>query len=424
MADWTQDLCETPPPTLSRRTLFAGLGAEILMLNGVQAMLQEGHDGHVVVVIFLRGGMDGLNVVAPYAEDAYYRGRPTVAIASPKDRRSAGRDRLIDLDGFFGLHPKLSPLFPMFEAGELALVHAVGSGDQTRSHFEAMASMERGLNSGSGGAAGWLGRYLANNPTANTSPLRALALGAVMPDSLRGATEAISVPSLDEFRLLVPKGLGREDDVVRLLEREYRAGNDPMAHAGRETLKVLKTLREMTDRKPKPENGAAYPDSDLGQGLRQVAALMRANVGLQIACLDRGGWDTHVAQGGSTGLQANLVDDLGRSLAAFRKDLGSQWSRMTVVAMTEFGRRVNENSGLGTDHGRGSAMFVMGGKVRGGRVVAEWPGLEPAQTEDGDLRVTTDYRQVLAEITERRLRARSVGTVFPGLQYKPLGLLA
>ena len=161
MADWTQDLCETPPPTLSRRTLFAGLGAEILMLNGVQAMLQEGHDGHVVVVIFLRGGMDGLNVVAPYVEDAYYRGRPTVAIASPKDRRSAERDRLIDLDGFFGLHPKLSPLFPMFDAGELALVHAVGSGDQTRSHFEAMASMERGLNSGSGGAAGWLGRYLA-----------------------------------------------------------------------------------------------------------------------------------------------------------------------------------------------------------------------------------------------------------------------
>jgi uncharacterized protein (DUF1501 family) len=376
----------------------------------------------VLVTIFLRGGADGLSLVVPHGEDAYYRSRPTLALAKPGDRRTGGAGRAIDLDGFFGLHPALGALHSLYAEGTMACLHAVGSFDTTRSHFEAMATMERGLpDDRATASSGWLARHLAAAPVVNPSPLRAVAFGSILPDSLRGATDVSTLQSLDDFRLNVPAGSG----IAATLSSLYRTGDDPVTHAGRETLAVLDTLRRVNPSDYKPSNGAAYPKSDLGNGLRQVACLIRARLGLEVAFLDRGGWDTHVGQGGATGWLATQLQDVGDSLAAFARDLGaSGLRRVTVVVLTEFGRRVQENSGLGTDHGRASAMFVLGGGIYGGKVYARWPGLAVPQLEDGiDLKVTTDYRDVLAEIVaKRRGGAATLGAVFPGDTPQFLGI--
>lgn len=370
----------------------------------------------VLVVVFLRGGADGLSVLVPYGEDAYHRSRPTLGIGK--------RDGVLDLDGFFGLNPALAPLVSHYREGRLALLHAVGSSDQTRSHFEAMNAMERGLAAaGSGEASGWLARHLLVTQGATASPLRAVAFGAIMPDSLRGGTEAIAIESLRDFRLVVP---GKESSgaMMDAIADLYRDGKDEMAHAGRETLQVLETLNRLNVDRYVPSAGAVYPKSDLGEGLRQVALLIRSGLGLEVAALDKGGWDTHVAQGSTSGWLTGLLDDLGRSIAAFATDLGSELSRVTLVVMTEFGRRVQENSGLGTDHGRASFMMVLGGNVRGGKVHGRWPGLEPDQLEEpGDLRVTTDYRNVLAEILAKRAGGRDLEKVFPGLRRESVGIV-
>lgn len=413
---------------LTRRSVLVGVGlgaaawlTERSALAQMSMTTSKDRTGNVLVSIFLRGGMDGLNVVTPYAEDAYYRMRPTLALAKPTEGKAATKDRLLDLDGFFGLHPILAPLLPLFHEGSLAIVHAVGSGDQTRSHFEAMNAMERGTDRVSGsGSSGWLARHLNASEPDKVSPMRALALGNTMPDSLRGATGAISLGSLDEFRLAAHE----EAKVRAALGELYSEGRDAMAEAGRDTLSVLETLNRLDPKAYKASNGAVYPPSELGQGLKQVAFLVRSGVGLEVACLDRGGWDTHVVQGGSTGLLASNLDDVAKSLAAFSADLGGEMKRVTVTVQTEFGRRAYENGGLGTDHGRASAMFVMGGGVRGGKVRGHWPGLEQAQLEGpGDLRVTTDYRDVLAEVLSKRLPRTDLGKVFPGHAAQSVGVI-
>jgi len=388
--------------------------------------------GDVLVNIFLRGGADGLNIIVPYAEDNYHRRRPTLRVAAPNEKQVSPADRALDLDGFFGLHPTLAPLHPLYKEGLLACVHAVGSGDQTRSHFEAMTAMERGLASDeSGTASGWLARHLNSTQSENTSPLRAVAFSSVMPDSLRGATDATAITSLADFRLSMadfgpssdenpiqnPESRiqNRTEALRRTLADLYEDGQDAIARAGRETLAVLDTLNRIDPARYRPANGAAYPDTDLGNGLRQVACLMKGGVGLEVAFLDRGGWDTHFGQNvaGPLGLAPQL-EDVGRSLAAFAADLGREMNRVTVVVMTEFGRRLQENSTLGTDHGRGSVMFLLGGGIAGGKVYAQWPGLEDNQLEGpGDLRVTTDYRDVLAEVLAKRLHNARLDSVFP-----------
>lgn len=418
--NWTDTLCESG--RFSRRTALAGLGTIGLLGAGVRAAFgRPAESANHLVVIFLRGGADGLNLVAPYAEDDYYQARPSVAVPNPK---STVQDKLLDLDGFFGLHPRLANLYPLYREGQLGIVHAVGSGDQTRSHFEAMASMERGLfNANDYGASGWLGRFLNENPRGSGSPLRAVAMNSVMPDALRGATEAIAIPSLDDFKLDARTELGTYQDLFARLSSAYAEGDDPMAQAGRETLAVMKRLQEAEGATASKGTGAQYGSSDLAQGLRQVASLLRAGVGMQIAWLDMGGWDTHIAQGASTGLHANLAQDLGDSLSVFWNDLGSFQSSTTVVVMTEFGRRIEENSGLGTDHGRGSVMWVLGSNVRGGKVHVKWPGIGKEQREGpGDLPVTTDYRQILGEIVTRNLKGRALEKVFPNLNYRPIGI--
>jgi uncharacterized protein (DUF1501 family) len=247
-----------------------------------------------------------------------------------------------------------------------------------------------------------------------------------MPDSLRGGTDAIAIELLADFRLVVPEAAAaRSEALHQALADLYRDGKDEMAHAGRETLRVLDALNRLDPALYQASNNARYPKSDLGEGLRQVALLIRANLGLEVAALDKGGWDTHVAQGSTGGWLASLLDDLGQSLAAFAQDLGSEMSRVTLVVMTEFGRRLQENSGFGTDHGRASFMMVMGGHVAGGKVHGRWPGLAADQLEEpGDLRVTTDYRNVLAEILSKRTANSDLGAVFPGLSLSTVGAVS
>lgn len=430
---------EVPQPprsfTLSRRqALFGvGLGAVAWAARDATALADIAvnpgrrelpHD--VLVTIFLRGGADGLNIVVPYGDDAYGRNRPTIGVAAPKSGKVSLAERALDLDGFFGLHPSLAPLHALYGEGLLSFVHACGSGDSTRSHFEAMSAMERGLPDDRGVAAnGWLARHLAATQGESDSPLRAIAFSSVMPDALRGATGASALDSLADFRLYLPAAPSpeamktstardRDAHLRRALAALYHEGGDAVTRAGRETLLVLESLNRIDPANYRPARGASYPDSDLGSGLRQVACLIKAGVGLEVACLDHGGWDTHVAQTGTGGAMATLMDNLGKSLAAFARDMGDGMKRTTVVVMTEFGRRLQENSGLGTDHGRAGALMLLGGGVAGGKVFARWPGLADDQLEPpGDLRVTTDYRDVLAEIVARRLGNKHLSSVFP-----------
>ncbi len=375
--------------------------------------------GDTLVSIFLRGGVDGLSLVVPHGDDDYYRLRPTLALARPNERGASAADRALDLDGFFGLHPALAPLLPLQQAGQLAVVHACGSGDQTRSHFEAMATMERGVAAETGPASGWLARHLETAPWNNPSPLRAVALGAILPQSLRGVSGTTTLNSVADLRLQSPFGGGPERFEAALAALY---GKDALADAGEEALAVLKML----DKLP-PENAhiGHYPDDDLSAGLHQVALLMKSGVGLEAACLDHSGYDTHVAQGTGQGYLAGRLQRLALGLAAFASDIGpQQWRRTTVVVMSEFGRRVAENGGLGTDHGRAGAMLVLGGHVSGGRVYGQWPGLGAGQLDGpGDLKVTTDYRAVLAEIIGKRLKNPNAAAIFPGMTPAEIGLV-
>jgi len=407
----------------TRRQLFALGALSALSFTGHSRALgaiavrphSHGPMGDTLVSIFLRGGVDGLSLVVPHGDDDYYRLRPTLALARPADLKASAADRALNLDGFFGLHPALAPLLPLHRAGQLSAVHACGSGDQTRSHFEAMATMERGVASEVGPASGWLARHLETAPWNNPSPLRAVALGAILPQSLRGASGATTLTTVADLRLVSPFA----GDGARFEERLAGLyGDDALAEAGQEALSVLRTL----DKLPADSSHIGhYPDDDLSAGLRQVSQLMKSGVGLEAACLDQGGYDTHVAQGNGTGILAGRLRGLASGIAAFAADLGPQrWARTTVVVMSEFGRRAAENGGLGTDHGRAGAMLVLGGHVSDGRVHGVWPGLGAAQLDGpGDLKVTTDYRAVLAEIIERRLKNPNTAAIFPGLVPMP-----
>ena len=415
----------------SRRSLLLGAGFSLAAWAGIRSSLAEvtvsknaknrPHD--VLVNVFLRGGADGLNIVAPYFEDAYYRKRPNLSIAAPKDNRANIATRLLDLNGKFGLHPSLAPLLPFYREGKLACLHACGSQDATRSHFEAMAAVERGLAAeGPGPASGWIARHMALTETATDSPLRAVAFSGTLPDMLRGAANAVALESLADFNLATPDD--QQIHFEKALFDLYRVTKDEVAHAGQETLAVLDSLRKIDPKSYQPAHGAKYPSSDLGNGLRQTACLIRANLGLEIASLDRTGWDTHFAQGSTVGILPLALDDLGQSLAAFATDMGSDLDHVTVVVMTEFGRRAAENSSLGTDHGRASFMMLMGGGTIGGQVYANWPGIEDHQLDEtGDLRVTTDYRDVLSEVVKNRLRNDSLSQVFFGYEPKAVGLI-
>jgi uncharacterized protein (DUF1501 family) len=358
----------------------------------------------VLLCVFLRGAADGLNLVVPHADDAYYAARQSIAIPRPGEPGGA-----IDLDGRFGLHPRLAPLKAAYDAGQLALVHAIGSPHPTRSHFEAQDYMETGAVGDRSASRGWLARYLQTKPSAGAGLLRAVAVSSRSPLSLRGYQDAIIAPSLRGFRLGAGERL--EPVLARGFERLYRADSaEASQRAGGQALGASLLLRKLL-RKRAP---ASY--SRDAQDFADVARLIKADVGLETAWLDLTGWDTHRGEGSSEkGDLPRQLDRLGRALSAFRADLGPDFERVVVLVMSEFGRTVRENGTGGTDHGHGSAMMVLGGKVKGGRVLGSFPGLAPEHLhEQRDLAVTTDFRDLLAEVCERHLGAADASPLFPG----------
>lgn len=377
----------------------------------------------VLVAIFQRGAVDGLNMVVPFGEKRYYQIRPSIAIPAP-GRTAAVGDCAVDLDGFFGLHPALAPLKPVFDAGKLAIVDAAGSPDPTRSHFDAQDYMESGTPGRKATLDGWLNRALPPvGASARHSPLRAVSMGANLARTIRGSNDALAISNLGSFKL-------PDAQSSNTFENMYAGTVDRVLNGtARETFDAVRIVQDVEKKAYTPENGAEYPAGRFGQSLQQIARLIKAGVGLEVAFADMGGWDTHVNEVGNkptVGPLANLLTEFGKSLAAFYQDLGDRMADVTVVTMSEFGRTAKENGNRGTDHGHANAMFVMGGDVQGGKVYGQWPGLEPEQLYEGrDLMVTTDFRDVLSELTLKHLGNRQLATVFPGYAApKFRGLLA
>ena len=387
-----------------------GLSPSFLRRAVYAQTLPRARKGKVLICLFQRGAADALNIVVPHGDAAYYALRPNIAIARPGADGGA-----IDLDGFFGLHPAMSPLKPLWDRGLLAPVHAVGSPSATRSHFDAQDFMESGTPDVKGTPDGWLNRLLAAQGTCaecavRESPFRAVAFAPQTPRILEGPAPTIAMSSLDDFTI---RATGTD---VQRLEALYRTGSADLIHgAGAETFDAVKMLKAANPQRYAPENGAEYPRSPFGQSLRQIAQLVKADVGLEIAFADVGGWDTHVNQGGATGQLANRLADFSQSIAALVADLGDRMDDVAIMTMSEFGRMAKQNGNGGTDHGHAGALFVIGGHVRGHTVHGKWPGLAPEQLNEGrDLALTTDFRAVFAEVVRTHLGAARTDALFPG----------
>jgi len=366
-----------------------------------------------LIAIFQRGAVDGLNVVVPFGEAEYYKARPSIAIPRPTDAENGA----LDLDGFFGFNPRLKALKPLWDAKRLAVVHACGSPDSTRSHFDAQDYMETGTPGLKSTADGWLNRYLqAKREEAaahEKNPFRAVSLTQQLPRTLQGAAPAVAMNQIAQFGVRAGQ---RSDEASALFEAAYGAAPDRiLAGTGREAFDAMKMLKTADPAQYQPANGASYPGSPFGQALRQIAQLTKANVGLEVAFADVGGWDTHVNQGASQGQLATRLNDFGQAIAALATDLGDALDDTVILTMSEFGRAVSENGNRGTDHGHGNAMMAIGGRVRGGRVYGRWPGLAVEQRYDRrDLAVTTDFRDVFGEILVRHLGLSDTHGIFPG----------
>jgi uncharacterized protein (DUF1501 family) len=407
------------PLNFSRRYFLKQGGIAMVGLSAMPAFLQRAIAATPAttgkkqfVVLFQRGAADGLNIVVPFGEPNYYRLRPTIAIPQP---RRGGTDAAIDLDGFFGLHPSLAPLEPLFRQNQLAIVHAAGSPDPTRSHFDAQDFMESGTPGVKATEDGWLNRAIEVAPEENASPFRAVAMGANLPRMLHGSASAIALPDLKQFKVM-PQTAGMGAAVEGGFEAMYAQTVDHALHGtGTETFEAIDMLRKVDPSKYAPENGAQYPTSRLGQNLQQIGQLLKANIGVEVLFVDCGGWDNHVNEGGVQGQLSNLLRDLGQGLGAFHQDMGDRMQDVVVVTMSEFGRTAKENGNRGTDHGHANCMFVMGGDVKGGRVYGNWPGLADHQLNEGrDLALTTDFRSVLGEVLVKHVGVTDVKAVFPG----------
>jgi len=391
-----------------------------------------------VVFVFQRGAVDGLNMVVPFEEKAYYRVRRSIAVPQPS--RGAGASA-IDLDGFFGLHPSLRGLHDLYREGELAILHASGSPHPTRSHFDAQDFMETGTPGVKSTRDGWMNRLLGENgcacagrtladgaahsadhasgqvSMAESSPLRGVAMGAEMPRALRGSYPTVAIADLERFGIAG----GRSPELESVFERMYRSEEDDLiAGAAGDSFEAIELIRRTDPLQYRPRAGVDYPRGDFGRSLQQIAQLIKADVGLEVAFTDIGGWDTHLAQGGAQGQLANRLTELGSGIRAFHDDLGDRIEDVVVVTMSEFGRTAAENGSGGTDHGHGNCMLILGGATAGGRVLGSWPGLEREQLYEGrDLAITTDFRNVFAEVVSGHLGAERLERVFPGYRVDP-----
>jgi len=383
----------------------AGMGAAPAWI--LRAAAPQTRKQKILISIFQRGAADGLNIVVPHFEKRYYDLRPAIAVPAPGKPNGA-----IDLDGRFSLHPALQQLKPLWDSGQLAIVEATGSPDPNRSHFEAQDQMESGTP-GKTTDDGWMNRALPR-ANASTSPVRAIAIGAKMPRTLRGNCNAVAVSDLQQFQVGNAPAAG-------ILESMYASSSDAqLGSQGKETFEALKLIASINKTPYQPVNGAQYI-GEFGNALRQIARLIKADAGVEAAFAEIGGWDHHSNEPGQL---PGLLNQFGNSLAAFTRDMGDRMQDIALVTMSEFGRTAAEDGNNGTDHGHGSVMFVLGGPVHGGKVYGQWPGLQPEQLfEKRDLAVTTDYRAVLGELVRDHL-GQSIEPVFPGFKPgNPLGLL-
>lgn len=373
-----------------------------------------------LVCVFLRGGADTLNLVVPYGDDQYYKLRPNLNIPKPGGTKSGAG---LKLDHFYAFHPNLKPLLPIFMDGRLGIVQGVGSDNPTGSHFEAQDQMEHGDCFGKTAGGGWLGRHL-HSRCEHQTPLSAVAIGPTIPESLRGAPSASALSSLEEVQLKTPTGA--TTNIAGALAAMYGAEIGLISDAGKTSLDLLNRVQKLKGKPYKPSGGALYPDNAFGHGLKEIARLIKAEVGLEIACIDLGGWDTHFFQGSVTGLQADSITVLAEGLSAFDTDLKEKHKQVVTLVMTEFGRRIYENGSLGTDHGRGFALMAFGARINGGRIHGAWPGLDE-ETADAlgpaGLTIKYDYRSVLAEVLTGVMGNKHIEKVFPGFHAQPVGLV-
>jgi uncharacterized protein (DUF1501 family) len=402
--------------SITRRVFLRSSALAVVGTAAVPSFLTRAAYGSVepgthakrLVVIFQRGAADGLNIVVPHVERAYYALRPTINIP---------RNQVLDLDGFFGLHPSLASLQPLWSQRHLAIVHAAGSPDPTRSHFDAQDFMESGTPGLKATTDGWLNRTLRSLPGREAkSSFRAIALGPALPRILTGAEPAVAVNNISEFRVGGPSP--HATPIASTFEAMYDQSVDSVLHgAAQETFEAVKMLKSADPAKYTPAAGANYPRGRFGDSLRQLAQLIKANLGVQVAFADIDGWDHHVNEGSIQGQIANVLREFSQSLSAFWIDLGDLAEETVIVTMSEFGRTARENGNRGTDHGHANVMFVMGGPVKGGRVYGTWPGLDQSQLYEGrDLAVTTDFRRVLGEAVSRHLGNDRLDQVFPGFE--------
>ena len=363
-----------------------------------------------LIAIFQRGAVDGLNMVVPFGESNYYEFRPGISIPKPA---AGNAEAAINLDGFFGLHPSLSSFKPLWDAKQLAIIHACGSPDNTRSHFDAQDYMESGTPGVKSTSDGWLNRYLQSKQDPDQSSFRAVSMTKQMPRVLQGRAPAISMANLSDFTIRAGQS---SEKIQNGFEAMYATkSNDLLAATGRETFEAVNYLKKVNPGQYQPENGAQYPRTPFGNSLLQIAQLIKAGVGLEVAFTDVDGWDTHVNQGNSRGQLGNLLQQFSSGIAALHQDLGQRMDDVVVLTMSEFGRTVRENGNRGTDHGHANAMFVVGNSVRGGKVYGSWPGLKSDQLYEGrDLALTTDFRDVFGEIATRHLGNTNTKSLFPG----------
>jgi uncharacterized protein (DUF1501 family) len=424
-----------PNKSLSRRAFLRGCSAAIAAMAGARlsriALAAPGSPGaenqQVLVVIFLRGGWDALNVVPPIAgpDRGYYE-----SARSELRVPASGQGAALPLNGQFGLHPSLAPLHDLYQADKLAVVHAAGMMEDTRSHFDAMQYIELGTPGNKATTQGWITRHLESAPNLpSTILMPALSAGSGQAMSLLGSTEAVTMSDPGSFSF---SGYWATEAAQRSALRQIYNGDTWLYQAGTQTLDAVDLMENLDTDNYTPANGAVYPQNSFGRHLELVAQMMKLEVGLRAATIDLGGWDTHEYQGdGSGGYFADLLETLGQGLHALYTDLDGSGAqqythRLNVVVLSEFGRRLKENASRGTDHGHGSAMLLLGGGVNGGHIYGSWPGLRADQLYDNsDLDVTTDYRQVLSELLLRRLDNPNLTTIFPGYTtYSPLGIVS
>jgi len=410
----------------TRRSFLKGGALALVGLGSVPRFLVRaagaeavGGRPRILIAVFQRGAVDGLSMIVPHAEPAYYAARRSIAIARPIPNNT---ETTIDLEGRFGLHPALASLKPLWDERRLAVVHACGSPASTRSHFDAQDYMESGTPDVKNTRDGWLSRGLEAARASTVSPFRAVAMGPRLPRILRGEAGAIAMSSVAEFDVKSPMTPGTGAiDARRGFESMYEQDvHDLLYGTGRETFEALKILKVANPGRHQPDNGARYPGGRFGAHLKQIAQLIKADIGLQVAFAEMGGWDTHAAQGNERGPLASRFREFADALAALDRDLGDRMSDVVVLTMSEFGRTVAENGNRGTDHGRATAMLVFGGPVRGGRVLGRWPGLDRAQLDEGrDLAVTTDFRDLFGEIARRHVGVPATASLFPGFALDP-----